>query len=139
MNTQKARELYLDYLNTIFHQRRVEEVGRFYTDDVVAHPAFPGSPGLPALKAAVQMWLDAFSDMHVTLDGLLYDDGFVAARITITAVHTGPFLGVPATGRRIEVIDQPHYRLRDGKFAELWDAPDLLTMLRQIGAISLPG
>jgi predicted ester cyclase len=52
--------------------------------------------------------------------------------------HTGPFLGTPATGRRAEWVGIGIYTVRDGKITEAWFGEDILGMLFQLGAITLP-
>ena len=140
MDARQARDFYLDYINTIYNERRVDLLERFYAPDVVPHPPIPGEqPGLAGLRKGVQGWLDSFSDIRLMLESLVYADNILAPRITITGVHTNTFLGIPATGRRIEIIDHPHYRLRNGKIVEYWDSPDMLTMMIQLGVVPAPG
>jgi predicted ester cyclase len=139
MDAKKVREFYLDYLNTIYAERKVEQLGRFYAPDIIAHPAPPGqAPGLPGVQAAVQAWVDAFADMRITLDSLVYDKDMLAPRITIMGTHVGTFLGIPATGKRVQFIDHPHYLLRDGKVVEVWDMADSMTLLMQLGVNPFP-
>jgi steroid delta-isomerase-like uncharacterized protein len=137
VNKKKVHEHYLYYLDTIHHGHHIEKLGEFYAEDVVFHPTLP-QPGLAGLKPAFEMWLNAFPDLHVTVDELLYTDDIIATRLTVSGTHTGgPFLGIPAGGRDFRVIDHAYYRLHDGKFTEVWDLPDTLTMMQQLGAITL--
>lgn len=140
MNAKQAREFYLDYLNTIYVERKVDQLDRFFAPEIIAHPVPPGmAPGLPGVKSVVQAWVEAFTDLRFTVDGFVYENGMMAPRITMSGTQIGAFLGLPASGRRFEIVDQPHYQLRDGKVVEIWDNPDLLTMLRQLGAPPMPG
>jgi predicted ester cyclase len=140
MNAKQAREFYQDYLNTIYVERKVDQIGRFYAQDVSVSPApFGLPPGLPGVTAAIKAWMDAFTDIRFTLDGFVYDGEFIAARITMTGTHVGSFLGIPATGKQFKMIDHPHYRMRDGKVAEIFDVPDMLTLLQQLGALPAVG
>jgi predicted ester cyclase len=139
MDAKKAREFYLDYLNTIYAERKVDQLGRYFAPDVIAHPVPPGrEPGLPGVQAAVQAWVDAFADFHITLDSFVYEKDRMAPRITISGTHVGTFLGIPPTGKRIQIIDHPHYQLRDGKVIELWDLADVVSLLMQLGASPFP-
>lgn len=136
MDAQKAREFYLAYLNTIYTERKVDQLGRFFADDVIAHPAVPGTPpGLRGVRAIVQGWVEAFSDLRFTLDGFIYEKDMMAPRITMSGTQIGTFLGIPPAGKRFHIVDQPHYQLRDGKIVVIWDSPDMLTLLQQLGAI----
>ncbi|PTL82129.1 ester cyclase [Vitiosangium sp. GDMCC 1.1324] len=140
MDTKQAREFYLDYLNTIYVERKVDQLDRFFAREIIAHPIVPGvAPGLQGVQAIVQGWVDAFADLRFTVDGFIYEKDMIAPRITMSGTQIGTFLGIPASGRRFEIVDQPHYQLRDGKVVEIWDNPDMLTMLRQLGALPTPG
>ena len=62
----------------------------------------------------------------------------VAARYTMRGTHDGNFMGVPATGRNIEVHSMAFYELSDGKFVKEQGLPDMLSLMMQIGAIPAP-
>jgi predicted ester cyclase len=50
--------------------------------------------------------------------------------------HTGAFNGVPPTGRQVEIDAYTTFRMGpDGKIVEQHDGADLLTLMRQIGAL----
>ena len=48
---------------------------------------------------------------------------------------TGEFMGLRASGERLEVLGFAMYRLRDGKIVELWEVADRLGLMRQLGAL----
>jgi predicted ester cyclase len=52
--------------------------------------------------------------------------------------HRGPFMGVPPTGKKIEVQAMNFYRISSGQFVEERGQPDLLALLQQIGAAPAP-
>lgn len=47
--------------------------------------------------------------------------------------HTGPYGGVPATGKPVAVRDSAIWRFRDGKVIEIFTLQDQFGMLKQIG------
>ncbi len=81
------------------------------------------------------MMRGGFSDIQWTLEETIAEGDKVAARFTMRGTHDGAFFGVPATGKKIEVRAMNFYRLRSGQFVEEDGQPDLLELLKQIGAI----
>ena len=58
-----------------------------------------------------------------------------AARIRVSGVHNGQFLGVDATGARVDVDQALFVRIESGRIAEMWEVVDTGSGLRQIGVI----
>jgi predicted ester cyclase len=56
----------------------------------------------------------------------------VAYRLTIRGTHTGEFLGVPASGRRVAVSFVAIVRIADGKLVEEWGGLDQPDLIRQM-------
>ncbi|MCL4744459.1 MAG: ester cyclase, partial [Burkholderiaceae bacterium] len=58
------------------------------------------------------------------------------ARARMTGTHEGPFMGMAATGKRIDVklIDIIRFG-DDGRALEHWGVSDQLVMMQQLGAI----
>ena len=46
--------------------------------------------------------------------------------------HTGPFMGIPASGRRYSIDEIHIFRIRDGLLLEHWHAFDTATLLGQL-------
>jgi len=82
----------------------------------------------------IGMMRGGFPDVQWTLEEMIVEGDMVAARFTMRGTHRGTFFGVPPTGRSIEVQAMNFYRLSDGKIVEEWGQPDLLSLLKQIGA-----
>jgi hypothetical protein len=52
----------------------------------------------------------------------------------IRGTHKGWLYGIPATGRRIDVLEMGQWRIEDGLIAEAWFCVDELALARQLGA-----
>jgi predicted ester cyclase len=136
MDTAQIREFYVRYLTGLYHQRDLESMGQFFSSDVVAHPVPPGIPaGLTGLKMMARVWLDSFSDIRFTVESFIQERGMAASRLVVTAVHSGTFMGIAPTGRRVEITDHVHFRLHEGRVVEIWDQLDMLSLLGQLGAL----
>ena len=77
----------------------------------------------------------AFPDLHYDTEELIAEDDKVVARTTMRGTHTGPFLGIPPTGRRFEQQQIHILRFVDGKAVEHRAVRDDLGMLQQLGVI----
>ena len=62
-----------------------------------------------------------------------------AQRILFTGTHTGPFQGLPPTGRKIRFHTIEINRMADGKVAEHWFQMDAVTLFDQLGLKVVPG
>lgn len=63
---------------------------------------------------------------------IVVDDDNIVVHFAVTGTHRGTFRGIEATGRRVSVSEFTHYRLDNGKFAEVWDLLDMDSPMRQI-------
>lgn len=63
----------------------------------------------------------------------------LVARFSLTGRHAGDFLGVPATGREVELAGITILAFEDGRAVERWSSADMLGLLVQIGAVPAPG
>ena len=134
-NKELARRFYDEVLNT----GDVERVSDLCTEDVVDHEAPPEWPaGIEGVKAFVRTFRAAFPDLRVTIEDMLADGDRVAARVRMTGTHQGDFMGVPASGSRVEFETIDIIRIADGKAAEHWGVTDNMALMQQIGAIA-PG
>lgn len=77
----------------------------------------------------------AFPDLGHTIEESLAEADKVAVRLTIRGTHTADFMGIPPTGRKIEIGLIVILRVADGKVAELRAQFDQMGMMRQLGVV----
>jgi predicted ester cyclase len=66
------------------------------------------------------------------------EGGYVYVLHTHLATHTGPFMHLAPTGRRVVVGGVEIFRLRDGKIVEFWRKDDDASLLMQLGILPAP-
>jgi steroid delta-isomerase-like uncharacterized protein len=93
--------------------------------------------GPDGYQQIIAMMRAGFPDIQWTLEELIIEGDRVAARFTMRGTHLGSFLGVPSSGKTIEVKAVNFYRFADGQIVEEHGQPDLLGLLQQIGALPL--
>jgi steroid delta-isomerase-like uncharacterized protein len=133
-------ELIQGFYDTMLGDGDIEKLDELVTDDVVDHEqGFPGQPeGKEGVIFFVNAMRSAFSDIKGTVGPSVESGDMASARVTVTARHTGEFMGVPATDRSVEIEGIDIIRIEDGKCAEHWGVTDNLALMQQIGAVPAP-
>ena len=98
----------------------------------------PPLAGHDGARQLITILKSAFPDFRTTVDQVLVEGDLVAARVTHTATHLGPFMGIPPTGRQATVTATGIFRVQDGRLAENHVVFDALGLLRQIGVVPEP-
>jgi predicted ester cyclase len=94
-----------------------------------------GEPrGRVGQRQAVDYFLAAFPNLRNEIELILAEDDLVAAHQRWTGSHEGEFLGVEATGRRVEFTSTAVLRIRDGLIAQAWDEVNAAGILAQLTA-----
>ena len=77
--------------------------------------------------------------MRVTVGEMIAEGDKVAYRVTWTGTHTGEFMGIAATGKRVTVTETHVDQIANGKIMRHDGDSDQLGMLQQLGAIPAMG
>ena len=76
----------------------------------------------------------AFPDFTMEIVELVEEGDTVVGHFKCSGTHLGEWLGVPATGRRFEQVDEIYvFRVRGGRLAEALGVEDNLARMRQLG------
>jgi steroid delta-isomerase-like uncharacterized protein len=78
----------------------------------------------------------AFADLRFTVEDVVGADDRAACRWILTGTHHGPFLGVEATGRHVEVSGIDFFHVSGERISEFWRSFDLRGLLKQLEAPS---
>ncbi len=121
----------LEELRDGWHAATVE---KYYAPDYRRHLTVTSTPlTREEQRQRASRLRAAFSDAQVTLEDIVAEGDRVAYRLTIRGTHTGEFLGVPASGRRVAVSFFAIVRIAGGQLVEEWgglDQPDLIRQMR---------
>jgi steroid delta-isomerase-like uncharacterized protein len=110
----------------------------FHADSVQAHGLGPAAVDKAGMKNFYTGLWTGFPDLTIHIDELVGEGDEVVWRITASGTHSGPFQGVPATGKSVKFGAHYTFRFEHGKIVERWSTIDRLSVLVQIGAVSLP-
>jgi steroid delta-isomerase-like uncharacterized protein len=118
----------------------IDGFGELVAEDFVEHEESPGlEPTKEGVKRFFHMYRAAFPDLRMEAQDILVSGDKVVARVRGTGTHQGEFMGMPATGKSIDVqlIDIIRFG-DDGLAHEHWGVFDALGMMQQLGAIPGP-
>jgi steroid delta-isomerase-like uncharacterized protein len=123
------------FIDEVLNRGNIDGAGRFVWEDVVEQVPFPGQgPGLSGLQDVLRGLRAAFPDLHWIVEEQLADGDRVLTRFVWTGTHRGPFLGIPATGRRVSVWGMVIDRLVAGRIKDTRILMDTLSLMTQLGA-----
>jgi len=88
--------------------------------------------------AVARRWVSpfqsAFPDFEMEIVELIAEGDKVVGHFRCSGTHLGEWLGVPATGRRFENVDEIYlFGVREGRLVSALGVEDNLTRLRQLG------
>jgi predicted ester cyclase len=82
-----------------------------------------------------EFWFGAFAGSKHTVDYVVAEGNRTYARLRAKGIHNGPFGELPATRKPIDIVGAACFEFRDGKIARAEVIWDMLTCMKQIGAI----
>jgi steroid delta-isomerase-like uncharacterized protein len=127
------------FIEDVINQGRLERANDLVTEDFVELDPLPGQvQGREGLKAVIDALHSAFPDMHWVVKEMVAEGEKVVTRFVWTGTHRGPFFGIPATGRSVEVKGVVIDRLEVGKMADSRILMDSMSLMQQLGVIPTP-
>ena len=133
MNTNTARflaETFVQMLNT----HDADLVDAFLATEYRNHNAFVDD-GREANREFWAGFFAALPDLTATMEDLIVSGDRVVGRFVYRGTHRGEFMGIPASGRPVEMRSIDIWRVADGLFVEHWDELNTLEFFQQLGAL----
>ena len=130
--TRKVVESMVDGLN----DHEIEGMGAFFSKNII----WRGNAGCGiknGLKEFQENWQrpfqKAFSDKVCIDEARLVEGEWMAAFGRQEATHTGVFMGIAPTGKRLEIRYMDFWKVKDGKIVDNWVMVDFPHVMRQLG------
>ena len=105
--------------------------------DVIFHAPTSAEPlrGFKGYTEVLDMMRGAMPDVQWKAEEFVADSEKIAVRFTMTGTQTNPFMGMPASGKKICVTAMNIYEFKKGRIVREHGLPDLFSMLIQLGVI----
>jgi steroid delta-isomerase-like uncharacterized protein len=131
---RSPRELVRRYLDAI-NERALDELDVIFPPSFVSHLRVGDIVGLDAFKAMLRECYSAFPDVVWTAVEEIHAPGRAVLRYYFEGTHLGPFLGVPASHRRVRIDACEVMAIEGGWIPEIWNYADLMGLGAQINAV----
>jgi predicted SnoaL-like aldol condensation-catalyzing enzyme len=125
MSVQENKEFVRRYIEAISGKPKPESVQNLY---VAEQP----------LKDHIAVAEEAFPLYAYEIEEMIAEGDLVSLRGRIRGTHKGSFMGVPPTGKSIDVPIFITYRIAGGKIVDHWMLVDNAAVMQQLGLIPNP-
>jgi steroid delta-isomerase-like uncharacterized protein len=121
----------------LINEGDIEGFGELLADGFIEHEALPGlTPTKDGVMELFRAYRAAFPDLHMDAVEIIASGDKTVARVKASGTQNGEFMGMPPSGKSIEVQMIDIMRFDDaGLVCEHWGVVDMLSMLQQLGAV----
>jgi steroid delta-isomerase-like uncharacterized protein len=136
MSTEEYKSTVNRFIDQGFNNKTPGAIEEFFSPALVDHalpPMLP--PGREGRKMFYSAFLSAFPDIHLHIDDLLAEGDRTVLRWSAHGTHKGELMGIPATGKTVNLTGIAIDRFENGQSVEHWEIFDQLGMMQQLGVI----
>jgi steroid delta-isomerase-like uncharacterized protein len=117
----------------LWNRRDLDAFFRVLAPEYVEHlPA--GDVSLAQLKKYAGTFFTAFPDIKITVKDMVAEGDKVAVLVNWKATHQGEYMGIPATGKEIDISAAMIIKIKGGKWVEFWNVTDV-RLAQQLGGV----
>ena len=122
------------FVEEVVNRGNTQVLAELVAPDHVRHAPDGDLYGPEGVRILLAEWRARFPDLELAIRDLIAEEDKVVSRFVLRGTHRGPFLGLPATGRTVELLGIGVDRVSDGRLVESWVSLDGLALLRHPGS-----
>lgn len=116
------------------NEGKIEVLDTAYSPEIVLHTS-PEIKGVVDAKAYYANFVTGFSNRQFIVKDMFGQGDKVTKYWQFKGKHTGTFMGIPATGKTVDIEGCTIARIVNGKIVEERDFMDNMSFLKQLGLI----
>lgn len=129
-------ELYSKVWDTAINGRNIEIINLDNFDENIKTITADGDvKGIEAFKTYYNNYLTGFSDAEFNIIDVFGQGDKIVKYWSFKGTHDGDFFGIPATGKKIDLIGTTLVLMKDGRVLQEQDFFDNYSLLGQLGLI----
>ena len=124
-----------DYIEGAWNRKDMNTVNRLIDAKHVANEPFSDEmpQGIEGAKAFLNTFVNAFPDVHATIERQEVDGDRVTTYVTFAGTQSRQLMDIPPTGKKTTVPVKITDRIVNGKIVETWSEWDPDDLMRQLG------
>jgi len=135
---EKNKAICKVFFDELFNQKNIDAIDQFVDSGVTIQNPFPGQrTGADGYRDISQIYGLAFPDLKISFNHILGDGDKVTCHFTLEGTHKDLFMNVPATGIKVKYDVVYILKFTNEKIVEHWSLVDALSVLQQLGAVSV--
>ena len=135
MSTEENKAVVERFVEEFWNEGNLSTADELMAPEVQIHLPSGDVVDVDGLKGFAGAFRRSFPDWHSTFEELVAEGDRVAERWTGRGTHRGELMGIPATGKRVEVPGSVFYRIVEGKIVEFRGQLDMMGMMQQLDAM----
>ncbi|MCL5028911.1 MAG: ester cyclase [Bacteroidetes bacterium] len=126
MTTEQNKAVVLRFNKEVIEEKNIGIIDELFLPAFINRTVRLGfSPGPDGMIAFLKILWQAFSEIKVEIHDQVAEGDKVTTRKTIHGIHTGQFMNLPASNKKVEIKIIDIVRLSEGKYAEHWSVIDM--------------
>lgn len=129
------------FVDELWNARRLDVADQIFSEDCITHQLRSGLLDEPAnrgpheMKEHISGWLMSFPDLRFSIEQMIAESDRVVTQLVMEGTHRGTWMGIPPTGKRLQIRMITIHRIANGKIAEDWVLVESLGLFQQLGAV----
>jgi predicted ester cyclase len=141
MNEDENKRIVTRFIEEMWNQRKLQVADELFAANCVTHQLRSGEDpagvarSAESVKREAATWLMGFPDLEFVLEQMIAAGDRVVSHCTMRGTHTGAWLGIGPTGRKVSLPIITIHRIADEKIAEDWVLVGSLMLFQQLGFV----
>src|SRR5215472_18091019 len=135
------KQLIVRFVEELWNRRRLDVADAIFAKDCVTHQLRSGVAadavprGPQPIKEHVAGWIASFPDLRFTIEQMLGEGDRVVMQLMMEGTHQGVWLGIPPSGKKMQIRMFTVHRMAQGKIVEDWVLVESLGIFQQLGIV----
>lgn len=87
------------------------------------------------MKEHISGWLTSFPDLHFHIEQMIAERDRIVSQLVMEGTHHGTWMGIPPTGKKLQIRMIAIHRIANSKIAEDWVLVESIGLFQQLGVL----